>query len=85
MGAFLGYIGVAKSENALSFAELARVEITSLATDFSCPEVYKGYTSYFGFSDTSYITTFFACPNGKKVKPEVYCGKVYQKKFVYKY
>ena len=32
VGAFLGYIGIAKSENALSFAELARVvENTSLA------------------------------------------------------
>ena len=32
VGAFLGYIGVAKSENALSFAELARVfEVASLA------------------------------------------------------
>ena len=40
VGAFLGYIGVAKSENALSFAELARVfEITSLAKLQNCKNI----------------------------------------------
>ena len=40
VGAFLGYIGVAKSENALSFAELARVfEVTSLAKLQNCKNI----------------------------------------------
>ena len=45
VGAFLGYIGFAKSENALSFAELARIfEITSLVKLQNCKNIKKSLT-----------------------------------------